>query len=203
MFSIVWISVTFLNHAAPAHTSLFWSSYDSKRAVKETKWRLTRLQSMLPFLGYGREVLSTISWSPGVSDICQKTVAKNLLISVISGLNQCYLIMVITIMILSVDCSRCDVNKQKTWQRWLLSGEWNFPLCEIFTNIAKNLTTQNVRCMHFCCGTIPIQLLSTVLILTKFQVLECWMILQNVVWSQYLCLKCHDSARGPLHKKVN
>jgi hypothetical protein len=29
------------------------------------------------------------------------------------------------------------------------------------------------------------------------------MILQNIVWSQYLCLKCHDSARGPLHKKVN
>jgi hypothetical protein len=32
-------------------------------------------------------------------------------------------------------------------------------------------------------------------------VLECWMILQNIVWSQYLCLKCHDS--WPLHKKVN
>jgi hypothetical protein len=31
-----------------ASRKCFISSYDSKRAVKETKWRLARLQSMLP-----------------------------------------------------------------------------------------------------------------------------------------------------------
>ncbi len=31
---------------------------------------------MLPFPGYGREVLSPIPWSAGVSGICQKTVAR-------------------------------------------------------------------------------------------------------------------------------
>ena len=55
-----------------------------------------------------------------------------------------------------------------------------------------NLTTQNVRCKGLCCGTILFQLLATVLILTKYQAVACWKILQFVVLSQYMCMKWKD-----------